>query len=262
MDRQRMILFAVVGLAGIFLIFRVATGAMEHPFGAKGLGLWVAGLLTLFVFSFLGGDNPFYKFAEHLFVGVSAAYWMVTGFWTALVPNLFGKLFPGFVADYLIPGLREGGVTPPREWFYVIPLIFGILLLWRLAPKGAWISRWTLAFIVGITAGIRLIGFLSSDFLRQVKETMVPLVVFDGSSLAWGATFNNWVLVIGVMSGLCYFYFSKEHTGAFGRVARVGIWTLMITFGAGFGYTVMGRVALLVGRLEFLLVDWLMVASR
>jgi hypothetical protein len=31
----------------------------------------------------------------------------------------------------------------------------------------------------------------------------------------------------------------------------------MITFGAAFGYTVMGRIALLAIRIEFLLDDWL-----
>ncbi len=40
-------------------------------------------------------------------------------------------------------------------------------------------------------------------------------------------------------------------------MAKVGIWVLMITFGAAFGYTVMGRIALLAIRFEFLLDDWL-----
>ena len=58
------------------------------------LQVWCAAALTLMIFSFLYRDNPFYKFAEHLFVGVSAAYWMVQGFWQDIVPNLLAKLFP------------------------------------------------------------------------------------------------------------------------------------------------------------------------
>jgi hypothetical protein len=42
-----------------------------------------------------------------------------------------------------------------------------------------------------------------------------------------------------------------------GKTAKAGIWVLMITFGAAFGYTVMGRIALLAIRLEFLFDDWL-----
>jgi hypothetical protein len=32
----------------------------------------------------------------------------------------------------------------------------------------------------------------------------------------------------------------------------VGIWVLMVAFGASFGYTVMARISLLIGRVEFL----------
>ncbi|MFQ5500167.1 MAG: hypothetical protein ACE5FH_10905, partial [Candidatus Zixiibacteriota bacterium] len=72
---------------------------------------------------------------------------------------------------------------------------------------------------------------------------------------------TSWVILIGVITGLVYFFFSKEHTGLFGSASRVGIWVLMITFGASFGYTVMGRISLLVGRLTFLFGDWLGLVS-
>jgi hypothetical protein len=65
------------------------------------------------------------------------------------------------------------------------------------------------------------------------------------------------IIVIGVVSTLIYFYFSKEHTGVLGVVAKVGIWFIMISFGAHFGYTVMGRVSLLIGRVQFLVEDWI-----
>ena len=42
-----------------------------------------------------------------------------------------------------------------------------------------------------------------------------------------------------------------------GKTAKLGSWVLMITFGAAFGFTVMGRIALLAIRLEFLFDDWL-----
>jgi hypothetical protein len=83
---------------------------------------------------------------------------------------------------------------------------------------------------------------------------MQPIVVTDGGlGAALGATFSNLVVVSGVLAGLVYFFFSKEHTGALGRVSRYGIWILMISFGAAFGYTVMARISLLTGRMEFLM---------
>jgi hypothetical protein len=56
---------------------------------------------------------------------------------------------------------------------------------------------------------------------------------------------------------MVYFFFSIEHKGFIGKTAKVGIWFMMITFGASFGYTVMGRIALLAARLEFLFGEWL-----
>jgi len=143
------------------------------------------------------------------------------------------------------------------------------MLLMRLSTKVGWLSRWSLAFIVGTTAGLNLIRYLRTDFITQVSNTFVPLLVdwkgigpfFSDFSLnASGQvvmTLANWMIFVGVFSGLIYFFFSKEHKGFFGYASRVGIWVLMITFGASFGYTVMGRVSLLVGRLTFLFKDWL-----
>jgi hypothetical protein len=65
------------------------------------------------------------------------------------------------------------------------------------------------------------------------------------------------VLFIGALSVLVYFFFSLEHRGFVGGVSRVGIYTLMIAFGASFGYTIMARVSLLIGRMQFLMFDWI-----
>lgn len=67
----------------------------------------------------------------------------------------------------------------------------------------------------------------------------------------------TFIVIIGVISTLIYFYFSHEHTGVLGVTAKVGIWFIMIAFGAHFGYTVMGRVSLLIGRAQFLIEEWI-----
>ncbi|HMB69554.1 MAG TPA: hypothetical protein VKU85_09580, partial [bacterium] len=127
------------------------------------LQIWIGALLTLMIFSFLYKDNPAYKFAEHLFVGVSAAYWMVQGFWQQIMPNLLAKLFPRQF-EHIVEAAR--GQAPELD--YIIPLVLGILLLLRLVPPIAWISRWAMAFIIGYTAGSNLTRYLSSDFITQV----------------------------------------------------------------------------------------------
>ena len=88
------------------------------------------------------------------------------------------------------------------------------------------------------------------------NATWSIVIVDNGSFDFWGSV-RSVILVGGVLCGIVYFFFSFEHKGIVGRTAKVGIWVLMITFGAGFGYTVMGRIALLAIRLEFLFDDWL-----
>ncbi len=219
------------------------------------IGLWIAAFFTLAIFSFLYRDNPFYRAAEAIVVGVSAGYWMVVGFWDVLVPNLFGKILPEVIQATAMPGLS--GPEADRNLWYVVPLILGIMLLWRLSPKGAWISRWPLAFIIGTTAGLRMIAFLHGDFLAQIRNSILPLVVINQGAFDFSASLTNLIMLVGVLCCLAYFFFSFEHKGVVGGAAKVGIWILMITFGAAFGYTVMGRIALLAIRLEFLLDDWL-----
>lgn len=220
------------------------------------IGIWVAAFFTLAIFSFLYKDNPFYKIAESVVVGVSAAYWMVVGFWDVLVPNLLARLLPNMVHNWAMPGLSGGDLNV--DLVYLIPLALGILLLMRLSPKGAWIARWPLAFIIGTTAGIRLTGFIHADFLSQIRNSIVPLVVMEDGFQLWDSV-SNLILVVGVLACLVYFFFSFEHKGVIGHTARLGIWFLMITFGAAFGYTVMGRIALLAIRIEFLVDDWLWI---
>jgi hypothetical protein len=222
---------------------------------SRTVGVWIAGFATLAVFSFLWGDNPFYKLAESLVVGVSAGYTMAVGFWTGIIQNMFGKLTPGLMRNTVLPGLNA---SQEVEWIYIVPLVLSVMLLLRLVPKMEWVSRWPLAFFIGATAGMRLVAHLDADFVKQLQATVMPLIAMTSDrTFDLGATAKNLTIIVGVFSCLTYFYFSAEHRGAISAISRVGIWFLMITFGVGFGYTVMGRVSLLTARLEFLFIDWL-----
>lgn len=229
----------------------------------RSIGIWISALMTIGIFSFLYKDNPYYKVCEALFIGISAAYWMVLSFWTTIIPNLFGKLFPTWTQSWAIPGLPTA--HEHDWWLYFVPLILGIMLLMRLFPKYGWMARWPLAFIIGTTAGLRLIGFLEADFWGQIINTInsfpsyasMSEAVNEGNYSELFKLSNAIIVVVSILACLVYFFFSIEHKGAVAKVARLGIFVLMVTFGAGFGFTVMGRIALLAIRLEFLIYDWL-----
>ncbi len=211
-------------------------------------GIWLAAVFTLGIISFLYKDNIFYKACEGIFVGISAGYWFVTFFWE----NIWKKFIsPSFIDPELAYG------TPNYFWDldYYVPwfgALLGILMLTRLFDKIGWLSRWPLAFIVGATAGLYMMIYFVSNAMVQISATIMP--VFRGDI---GDIIANLMIVIGTFSGLVYFFFSKEHKGWFGATARLGIWFLMVTFGASFGYTVMSRMSLMIGRIDFLFEQWL-----
>jgi len=198
--------------------------------------IWLRAYLILSLFSFLYKDNPFYKFSEHIFAGLSAGYYVGLIWQTVIVQQLFN------------PILDEG------EWMLIIPGILGVIMFARLIPKWSWVSRVSLAFVIGNTSGIYLMNALHGLIFKQMYATMGSIA--KGSGGGFADLLLAVVIVVGVVTTLIYFYFSKEHKGVIGVTAKVGIWFIMISFGAHFGYTVMGRISLLIGRAEFLYYDW------
>ena len=195
----------------------------------------VAALLTLSTFSFLYKDNPFYKFAEHLVVGVSAGYFTMILIVTSLWPKLVGELSNG-------------------NFIYIIPGILGVMMFFRFSKTRSWIARYPIAIYIGVGAALEMILQLQARVIEQLNATIeIAGTIQDGGFTMAGL--NNIIIIIGVVCGLAYFYFSKEHKGVFGGAATVGIWVLMVGFGASFGYTVMARVSLFIDRVQFL-GDW------
>jgi len=110
--RNKLILYGLGGAFALFLIVWTAMGNMSSPFSAEGIGLWLAAFLSLCVMSFLYDDNPFYKFSEHLFIGVSAAYYMVLAVWDEVIKHLMIKLWPELIASM---GLVEASTRASRS---------------------------------------------------------------------------------------------------------------------------------------------------
>ncbi len=207
---------------------------------AEVLWVWTAVLLTLAVFSFLYKDNPIYKFAEHLFVGVATGYTFIQTWAGTLEPNLVKPLKEAIAGE------------PGGNWARAGALILGLLVLARLNKRIAWVSRWPLAVLIGTFAALRLTGYAQSDLVQQINGTLVPLTGADLPWFAWQgpAVFNHAVLIVGVLCVLVYFFFSLEQKGVTKPVAYIGTFFLMVTFGSSFGFTVLARVSLLIGRAQ------------
>lgn len=201
--------------------------------------IWIGALLSLAIFSFLYKDNPFYKIAEHIFVGVANGY-AVTFYWhNVLVPSLFDPLF------------RQG------KLLYIIPFIVGALYFTRFIPRITWLVRIPIGIVIGYSTGASIPASIQADIIKQIQGTILTPENFQNwHSGSMGIVWQV-ILFLGVLCTLSYFYFSKEHQGVLKVTSRIGIIFIMIGFGAAFGYTVMARVSLLIGRLQFILGPWL-----
>ncbi len=208
------------------------------------LGIWIAAFLTLCIYSFLYRDNPFYRFAEHLLVGMSVGYLIVLNIYLGFIPYAWDPIKKAVT-----------GEASSLGFLTLIPICIGLLFFARLSSQYAWLIRYPIAILMAITSGIMIPNVLQTDIFAQIHGTLTP---FSGiGTLNAFEIFGAILMVIGVVCTLTYFFFSVEHTGAVGGLSKVGIAFLMIGFGSAFGNTVMGRVALLIQRVDFLLNDWL-----
>ena len=201
------------------------------------IGIWIGIGLTLCIYSFLYKDNPFFRFAEHLFVGVSVG---------VLLANAYHQNFLPYIYQPLKSAVADGEYS---NFTILIPVFLGAMMFSRFSKGYSWMSRWPFAFLMGYYAGIDIPVRMQADVFKQIWGTAEPFGSIDGFWTAITAI----LVMVGVICTVIYFFFSKEHKGLTGGLSEVGIIFLMIGFGASFGYTVMARVSLLIGRVSFLL---------
>jgi len=211
---------------------------MGELLGTDLIWVWIAALLTIMVYSYLLGDNPLYRLAEHLFIGSSVAYAVVVVIHGVLVPLLLEPLTSGETGERLLA---------------VVPLVLGLLLWAKLKTSWAWLGNFSVAYLFGVGAALAIGGALLGSILPQVRATVNAI---DPSSLG-----NGLIIVVGTLSTLLYFHFSAGAKGGLSGIgasfirawARLGRWFIMIAFGAVFANMVMARISLLIGRVQFLL---------
>ena len=196
--------------------------------------IWLTALGSLAIFSFLWKDNTFYRAAEHLYVGCSAGYGI-------------SQAYRIIIIQAWQPITRDG------KFMIIIPTILGLLLYTRFSQRIAWMSRWSMAFLIGIGTGISIYGIFNSQLVAQIRASIVPLYVAGNAA----TTRDNIILVFGVLAVLSYFLFTIKVRGPMKHVTATGRILMMVTFGVAFGNVIMGRMALLLGVLQTIYGKWL-----
>ncbi len=200
------------------------------------LETWIAAAFVIMIYSHLIKDNVLFALAEHIYLGLSFGY--------AFIVALGNMINLGY------DPLMKGNIT------ILIPVMLGILLFPSIRVKYAWMSRTPLGLSIGVATGIAIRGTMDSQILTQVRATFLSPI--GGTPLE---SLNNIIMIVFVITSLTYFIFTRKTEGPFGKVmtslSTVGKWALMLSFGAGYGNTVMSRLASLIDICRMMVIDWL-----
>ena len=209
------------------------------------IGLWVAFVLTLMVFSYLLGDNPVYRVAEHLFVGTAAGYAVIVAYHSILRPRLIRPL------------VEESTVY----WYLLIPLALGVFLLGKGRRSSGWLGNTTMGLLFGIGAALAIGGALVGSLAPQIGATWLSVNPAHYPEEGWVGVVSALLIILGTTGTFVHFYYSEPAGGRVGRVwagfrqgwGKIGYWFILAALGAIFGNTIIARLSLLVERIRFLL---------
>jgi len=195
-------------------------------------------LLTVLIFSYLIGDNPLFRSAVYIFIGVSSGYAAVVVWHNVLLLKLFRPLA---TAD------------PSQLVLLVIPLVFSVSLLAKLSPRISWIGSFAMALLVGVGAATALSGAVVGTLIPQSRAAMNAFASPTFLQLIEGA-----VMLAGTVLTLIYFQFSAKRAGD-GSVKRNVIIEILawggrvfiaITFGVLFAGVYMAALTAMLERLS------------
>ncbi|MBC7237320.1 MAG: hypothetical protein H5T69_15875 [Chloroflexi bacterium] len=217
---------------------------------AELVGTWVAALLTLAILSYVFGENPFFRFAEYLFVGIAAGYAGALAWNHVLWPRLH------LLLD-----------DPYTYWHYGIFFVLGLLLLARGVESLSSLGNLPLAVLFGTGAALAAGGALAGSLIPQMGATVrsISPTTYGGGLLGWAYAIDAFLLILGTIATLATFHYAARGRGplnalgewAIRTLGRVGQKFIMIAFGALFAGALLTFFAVLRSRIEFLLFDWL-----
>ena len=208
------------------------------------IGLMVGVVLTLLIFSYLLGDNPLYRLALHLFIGVVVGY-------------SFGVVLREVVLLSVLPQLVA------REQTIVIPVVLGILLLMKGFPRYAYIGNFSVAYLVGVGTAVALAGALMGSIIPQVGAVGNAL---SRPSDLFGLG-DGLIVLLGTICTLMAFTFAvparrgveSSWARSLRGLARVGRLFLIIAFGVAFAGALTAALTMFIGRVQSIIDVVLMV---
>jgi len=207
-------------------------------------------IITIFILSYLFGDNILFRVAIYVFVGAAAGYVAAVAWTEVLYPALVQPVFSGAAYADLAQAIRVG-----------FPLLGSLLLLFKIFPRLSHLGQLPMAYLVGVGAAVTIGGAVLGTLLPQVSAT------FDGFDLSAAGTsgfdtafrfFNGALVLLGVVGTLAYFHFgaTQKPDGSVRRnpiinsLAWIGRVFIAVTFGVLFAGVYMAALTALIERMD------------
>jgi len=201
-------------------------------------------LLTVMVLTYLIGDNPAFRVAVYIFIGVSAGYAAAVAWHQVLYPRLVLPLLAGSLAERLLA---------------LIPLVLGLLLLFKLSPRRAGLGSPSMAYLVGVGAAVAVGGAVMGTIFPQTRAAMNALNLSSAGQYWLERLSEGSVMLVGTVTTLVYFHFGAKATTAGpsrGKLIQglgwVGQIFIAITFGLLFSGVLVAAMTALIERLNFI----------
>jgi lipoprotein signal peptidase len=199
------------------------------------IAVWSAVFFTLGIYSILYRENPWFRIAESIYLGVAVGYGVALDF--------------KYIRDQWSGQWSSSGIM---MLLFLIVMILGIFWYARFNKETFYLYRWPLALVVGTGIGAALKTVIFSQFLAQITSQANTPFFVAGDMVE---TINNILIQIMVPSVLLYFWFTGEfrESAPMKVVEKIARYTMMAGFGSAYGYTVLTRYSLFIGRAQFLL---------
>jgi predicted membrane protein len=168
-------------------------GALTSDF----IGGLIGFLLTLMVLSYLIGDNPLFRVAIYIFVGVSAGYAAAVAWWQILWPRLFNPLIGGNPVDRILAFLA---------------LVLGVLLLMKISPRTSRLGGPAVAYLVGVAAAVAIGGAVLGTIIPQTQASFKIMDISHAGNDLAEVLITGIVMLIVTISTLAYFHFGARAT--------------------------------------------------
>lgn len=201
-------------------------------------------LLTVMVLTYLIGDNPAFRVAVYIFIGVSAGYAAAVAWHQVLYPRLVLPLLAGSLAERLLA---------------LIPLVLGLLLLFKLSPRSANLGSPSMAFLVGVGAAVAIGGAVMGTLIPQTRASMNALNLSSAGQYWLERLSEGVVMLIGTITTLVYFHYGAKATISGpdrGKLIQGLSWVgqifIAITFGLLFSGVFVAAMTALIERLNFI----------